>query len=117
METTATRRSRRPLVALVATAALIVAACGGTSPTAPASSSTAPAETPIDVPTFDDGTLSLPSFEIPSFEADKDLEALLPDSIGGNLVIKLSMTGPAIRNFPGGAALEAQLGAEEAGED
>ena len=38
METTATRRSRRPLVALVATAALIVAACGGSASTAPSPS-------------------------------------------------------------------------------
>ena len=38
METTASRRSRRPLVALVATAALIVAACGGTASTAPSPS-------------------------------------------------------------------------------
>ena len=38
METTASRRSRRPLVALVATAALIVAAGGGTASTAPSPS-------------------------------------------------------------------------------
>jgi len=110
------RRARRGFVLrrgtlLIALAApLLVVACGGRAPEATfgAPVPTAPIET-IEVPTFDLGTFALPSFAIPSFVSDEELEALLPDTIGGNVVVKSSMTGQAILNLPGGAALESQL--------
>jgi hypothetical protein len=83
---------------------LLVAACGGGGPTAPPVVPTAPVETPLAIPTFDLGTFALPSFAIPSFTSDKDLEALLPDSIGGQVVIKQSMSGPQILNSGLGAS-------------
>ena len=94
---------RRPLRIAALASALVLAACGGASPTAPPVV-TAPVETPIAIPTFDLGTFELPSFAIPSFTSDKDLEALLPDSIGGQVVIKQSMSGPEIRNSLLGAS-------------
>jgi len=95
---------RRPLRIAALASALVLAACGGASPTAPPVVPTAPVETPIAIPTFDLGTFELPSFAIPSFTSDKDLEALLPDSIGGQVVIKQSMSGPEIRNSLLGAS-------------
>jgi hypothetical protein len=77
-------------------------ACGGTTPTAPPVAPTGPAETPIEIPTFDLGTFAQPSIVIPSFTSDKELEALLPDSIGGQVVVKQSLSGPQILN--GGVA-------------
>ena len=85
-------RISRPL-AIVAAAAFVVTACGGpTATTAPAT--VAPATTgPVATtpgPSVDPGF----SFAIPSgFNADTDLEGLLPDEIGGVALTKLSMTG------------------------
>jgi hypothetical protein len=87
-----------------------VAACGGAGPTAPPVVPTAPIETPIEVPTFDLETFTPPSIVIPSFGSDEELEAMVPDTIGGNLVVKSSVTGIGIRNMPGGAVVEGQLG-------
>jgi len=95
---------RLPLRIAALASALVLAACGGTSPTAPPVAPTAPVETPIAIPTFDLGTFVQPSFAIPSFTSDKDLEALLPDSIGGQIVIKQSLSGPEIRNSLLGAS-------------
>jgi hypothetical protein len=95
-------------------AAFLLAACGSSGPSAAPSNqaaATGAAIESIEVPTFDLGTFVVPSFAIPSFGSDEALEALLPDEIGGMVVVKASMTGAAIRNMPGGAALEAQLGA------
>ena len=95
----------RPALRIAALAgAFVVAACGGASPTAPLVVPTAPVETPIAIPTFDLGTLALPSIVIPSFTSDKDLEALLPDSIGGQVVVKQSLTGAQVRNSGLGAS-------------
>ncbi|HEX3266138.1 MAG TPA: hypothetical protein VHR16_10765 [Candidatus Limnocylindrales bacterium] len=79
------------VLALVAAGATFVAACGGSTAT------TAPTVAPPTVaPTVAAASSALPgfSFALPSgFNADKDLEALLPDSIAGETVTKLSMTG------------------------
>ena len=92
----------RPL-AIVAAAAFIVTACGGgTATTAPAT--VAPATTgPVastPAASVDPGF----SFAIPSgFNADKDLEAILPADIGGVALTKLSMSG---EDFLGDASAE-----------
>jgi hypothetical protein len=89
-----------PLVLLIG--AIALAACGGPgTSTAPGGTTgavaTVPAtsEAPIDpippFPSFDLGSFGIPSFSLPS--GDKDLEALLPDELGGETVQKLSMTG------------------------
>jgi hypothetical protein len=104
---------RLALSAVALAAGLVVAACGSSGPASTQSGlgPTAPVEPSIEVPTFDLGTFVPPSFAIPSFGSDEELEALLPDTIGGSIVIKTSMTGQGIMNLPAGAALEEQLGA------
>ena len=92
----------------------MLAACGGTAATtAPTQATpTEPTLPSFDMPTFDLGSFAIPSFEIPSFAGDEELEAMLPDSIGGQLVVKTSMTGQQFIGFGmGGAdALEGMLG-------
>ena len=92
-------------VAMLATCT-VVAACGGGGPSvAPTQAAPTQADEPSDAgPTFDLGTFTPPSFSLPSFTSDADLEALLPDTIGGQLVAKQSLTGEAILNSPFGAA-------------
>ena len=79
-----TFRRLAPRLAALATA-LVVAACGGSgATTAPTQAAPTDAGLPsIEIPTFDLGTFALPSFDLPSFSGDAELEALLPDSIGG----------------------------------
>jgi hypothetical protein len=103
---------RLALSGVVLAAGLLVAACGSGGPQSTPSqpAPTAPVGGSIQVPTFDLGTFAPPSFVIPSFGSDEELEALLPDTIGGIAVVKTSMTGSGIMNLPGGAALEEQLG-------
>jgi hypothetical protein len=81
-------------LALVAAGATFIAACGGgAATTAPTVAPTlAPATQGAGVPE----SSGLPgfSFALPSgFNADKDLEALLPNTIAGETVTKLSLTG------------------------
>lgn len=109
------RRSATQSVALMATlvAMVALAACGGGNPTS-APTPTVPTNLgqPSDaVPTFDLGTAFIPSFALPSFAGDEELEALLPDSVGGQVVAKQSIAGEAILNsgFGGAAALEETL--------
>lgn len=84
-------------IGLLAAGALLVAACGGNAATT--APTTAPATTaPVTAPpvaTEAPGTSTEPgfSFELPSFHADQDLEAMLPDSLGGETLTVLSMTG------------------------
>ena len=86
--------------------ALVVAACGGsgatTAPTQAAPTDVGPS--PIVIPTFDLSSLDLPSFAVSSFTGDEDLEALLPDTIGGQVVIKQSMSGQAFLSLGMGGA-------------
>jgi hypothetical protein len=107
------RRSALNAVALVA--ALVVAACGGTSP------STAPTIEPgptddgsqptFAMPSLDLGSFAIPSFALPSFNSDAELEAMLPDTIGGQTVVKQSLSGQDFINLGmgGGDALEPLL--------
>jgi hypothetical protein len=100
-----------PCLVVLATA-LVVAACGGSSSSAAPSQPTPTAgPTTIVVPTFDRRSFALPSFVVPSFTGDEELEALLPDTIGGEVVIKQSMTGSAFISVGtgGAAALEDML--------
>lgn len=85
-------RLPRPL-ALAAAAAFVVTACGGSAATtAPATVAPATGGPTVTIPpsSVDPGF----SFAIPSgFNADTDLEGILPDEIGGVALTKLSMTG------------------------
>ena len=84
------------VLALVAAGATFIAACGGSSATTAPTPTTAPLPTQGAVATEVPGASGLPgfSFALPSgFHADADLEGLLPDTIAGETVTKLSMTG------------------------
>jgi hypothetical protein len=100
-------------IAALATA-LVVGACGGSTPTVVPTQAapSEPSSPPIEVPTFDLGTFAVPSFALPSFSRDAELEAMLPDSIGGQAVIKQSLSGEDFINLGmgGAAALEDMLG-------
>jgi hypothetical protein len=107
--------SKRQGVRIAALAtALVVAACGGGGPTTAPTQAT-PTEPGLPSPereTFDRGSFGIPSFEIPSFAGDEELEALLPDTIGDQVVVKLSMSGPELVNLGafGAEALEDMVG-------
>ena len=111
-----TTRHLAPRLATLTTA-LIVAACGGGGPTT-APTQAMPTEPPtptfdqstFDLGSFDLGSFDLGSFAIPSFTSDEELEALLPDSIGGQPVIKQSVSGQAFIDMGMGAAFEDILG-------
>lgn len=92
-----------PLAALAALA-IMVAACGGSATAAPsvAAPSVAPSVAPSPSPepsaspaasVAADASGALPSIALPSFNADKDLEALLPTKFGGATLQKFSMKG------------------------
>ncbi len=92
-----TNRLARPL-ALAAAGAFIVAACGSgtatTAPTTDGAATVAPASGAPSVTTPPASVAPGFSFAIPSgFNADKDLEAILPAEIGGVALTKLSMSG------------------------
>lgn len=102
---------------LLAAGALLIAACGGNAATsapasvaatsAPATNAPATAAIPTDVP---GATGGLPSFALPSFHGDTDLESLIPTSLGGEPVSILSMTGDQFLGGEGSPELEAALG-------
>ena len=104
------RVRRTALLAASAALAIVVAACGGsatptpTQPPAPsaAAASAAPSAEPSPSPepsaaaaesTAPAASLALPSIGLPSFNADKDLEAVLPAKFGGVTLLKESMKG------------------------
>lgn len=88
------RSLARPLGLLAAAATFIAACGGGAATTAPTTAATVAPATVAPTQGADASELPGFSFAIPSgFNADKDLEALLPDDIGGETVQKLSMTG------------------------
>jgi len=104
-----TTRSRR-LAALLATFAVALAACGGAAspspaatPTAAATATAAPTETPTATPLASEAPAAsetpaaseapAASIAIPSFTADKDLEAVLPGTFGGVSLTKMSFKG------------------------
>ena len=79
--------------ALLAGATLLVAACGSSAAsTAPTGAAATPTQASS---TGAAPSLGLPgfSFVLPSFTADADLEALFPDSIGGQPLTVRSMSG------------------------
>jgi hypothetical protein len=86
---------------------LVLAACGGgaatTAPTTAAAATQAPAMTLPPLPS------GLGSFAIPSFNQDRELEGLLPDTLGGAPVTKLSMTGDTMLAAGGSPELAAVL--------
>ena len=112
---------RHAALAAALTTTLVVAACGGgVATTAPTqSAATDPEPSSVDIPTFDLGSLDLSSFDRPSvappsFVHNEELEAMLPDSIGGQPVIKQSVGGQVFIDTGMGAAFEdilADLGA------
>lgn len=85
----------RPAPWLVAfAAAFTLVACGGSgASTAPSQAAPTAGPTTIVIPTFDLSSLELPSFAAPSLTGDEELEALLPDTIGDELVTKSSLSG------------------------
>lgn len=98
------RTAARPL-ALLAAVAILIAACGGGTPSvAPGATATAAPATaapataapatpaPATAPPASAGS-GTPSFAVPSFHADLDLEALLPAEIDGVDLTVLSMSG------------------------
>lgn len=83
-------------IGLLAAGAMVIAACGGTgattAPTQAAATATA-APVATDAP-----ATAAPgfSFVLPSFRGDPELEAMIPDTIGGETVTLISMTGDEI---------------------
>lgn len=109
------RRLSIPSAALAA--ALVLAACGGTTastaPTIPPAGPTDDGSQPtFALPSLDLGSFELPSFALPSFNSDAELEAMLPDTIGGVTVVKQSLSGQDFigLGMGGGDALEPLLG-------
>ena len=82
---------------LLAAGALLIAACGGnaatTAPTTAAATTApvtaGPVATQAPGATVDPGF----SFAMPSFHGDEDLEGMIPDTIGGEDLTVMSMTG------------------------
>lgn len=82
-------------IGLLAAGAMLIAACGGnaatTAPTSGAATTAPVTAGPVatEVPGASPGF----SFDLSSFHADQSLESLLPDTIGGQTLTPLSMTG------------------------
>jgi hypothetical protein len=85
------RRTSARAVAILASVAFAVAACGSTSAT------TAPTQAPATLAPATPGPSSiLPGFSIDLPSVDKDLEGLLPDDVGGEPITKASVTGDTL---------------------
>jgi hypothetical protein len=101
-------------IAALAIALVTVAACSSGGPTPAPTAAPIPTEDPgpgLPFPSFDLSSFDLGSFVLPSFSADEELEALLPDEIGGVTVSKQSITGAQFLALGmGGAALGPLLG-------
>jgi hypothetical protein len=100
-----TRETLSRAAALVAAAALAVAACGGNTAT------TAPTQAAATAPPATQPPSSvLPGFSIDLPSVDKDLEALLPDEVGGEALTKASVSGATLlQNGAGGDDLQKVL--------
>ncbi len=99
-----TARKAIGALALLLGAIALIACQPGTATTAPGQTTSAVATQATEtdggaLPTFDLG-----SFAMPSFNADVELEEMLPDDIGGVPVNKISMTGETF--LAGGAGDE-----------
>ncbi len=110
-----TVRRLMPILALLGAALIVVAACDAGRPAATtAPPSAAPTETDdLAFPTFDLSSFDLGSFALPSLSTDPELEALLPDQLGGLTVRKQSVSGTTFlaTGMAGAAALKALLAA------
>ena len=92
------------IAAVVGALALALAACGGAAApsTSPGVGATPPASS---------GPIVLPSIDIPSFQADVDLEAQLPSEFCGEATQKFSFTGAEfVANDEAFAGVVAALG-------
>lgn len=100
-------------IGLLAAGAMLIAACGGTSATtAPTQAATAAPATSAPVATPPGTAAPGFSFVLPSFHGDLELEAMIPDTIGGETVKVISMTGD---QFLGGGTTSPEIaGALEA---
>jgi hypothetical protein len=95
------RHHRFTPLAASAALAVFVAACGGAATASPsatvpsAAASVAPSvePSPSSESTVPAASGAIPSFAIPSFETDKDLEALLPGTFSGATLQKISIKG------------------------
>ena len=99
-------------VAAVAALALGLAACGGdaaTSGPTPAQPTVAPATLPPTTAASPVPSTIVPGFSMPS--VDKDLEAILPDTIAGEAVTKGSVSGETMVAGQGGEDLKDVLAA------
>ena len=87
-----TARTSVRALALFIGAAFVAACGGGAATSAPGATQGAIATTPATQgPATTDN--SIPSFALPSFHGNVDLEKLIPTSIGGEPITTLSMTG------------------------
>lgn len=87
-----TSRTARSL-ALAAGLVILVAACGGASPTQAPVTQAPVTQAPVTQATQPAGSEGVPSFALPSFHGDVDLEKMIPAEIGGEAVSVQSMTG------------------------
>jgi hypothetical protein len=106
-------RSRQPgssrgLGLLVAAAIVGLAACGSSTATA---TPTPPGPTPAPPTEPFPTDLELPSFALPSFVGDAELEAMFPDDVGGQPVVVRSMAGTELPASGMGTQLQAVLDA------
>jgi hypothetical protein len=103
--------NRAKALSLLAGAVVIVVACGpaGSATATPGATSAAVAtQVPVtEAPASTDG--GLPTFALPSFVGDQELEDMLPDQIAGEDLTVLSMTGPEFLSSGGGTELQAML--------
>jgi hypothetical protein len=105
-------RLRGATAPILLMAGVVIAGCGGSgapTPTAPGTTTT-----PTSVVTAPPATTlptegGLPSFALPSFVGDKDLEAMLPKEIGGQPLTVLSMTGNEFLGTGQNAEMNAML--------
>lgn len=102
-------------IGLLAAGALLIAACGGnaatTAPTQAAAPTTAATTPPLVTPTEAPGASSGPgaSLDLSSFHGDQDLEGMIPETVAGETLTVLSMTGDQFLGGAGSPELEAAL--------
>jgi hypothetical protein len=86
-------------IAFALTASLVVA-CGGAATSSPTALAVLPTGTPAAT------SATLPSLDLSSFQADVELEALLPDSLGGSTLTKMSVSGAQLFGAGAGSGNE-----------
>jgi hypothetical protein len=110
-----TVRRLTPILAFLVAVLLVIGACDAGRPAitpTPAPTADGASETDeLPFPTFDLSSFDFGSFALPSFSTDPDLEAMLPDQLGGTAVRKQSVSGATFlaTGMAGAAALEALL--------